>query len=77
MSILQFFKSHWIGAHEVRREAFALGGRHQGDVLLGARAEMAKPGIPFRRSILLRAVIRSDARAKAVKAREAAKGRRR
>ena len=40
-------------------EAWALGGRHQGRVLEGARAEARAPDITFRRAILLKAVIRS------------------
>jgi hypothetical protein len=63
-ALLQRVGLHWIPPHEVRREALAIGGRSMGDVLAGARKEMANPGIPFRRAVLLRAVIREDARAK-------------
>jgi hypothetical protein len=49
----------WISPPEIRAEAWALGGRHQGRVLEGARAEAKAPDISFRRAILLKAVIRS------------------
>ncbi|MBI1404674.1 MAG: hypothetical protein GC145_00945 [Caulobacter sp.] len=48
-----------VPAAEIRAEAWALGGRHQGDVLLGARTELRQQGISPRRASLLRAVIRS------------------
>jgi hypothetical protein len=64
-NLLRAVQSHWIPPQEVRREALALGGRHMGDVLAGARKEMAEPDILFRRSVLLRAVIRQDGRNKA------------
>jgi hypothetical protein len=51
--------AHWVPPQEVRAEAWALGGRHRGDVLKGAKAELAAPGISLRRAVLLRAVIRS------------------
>ena len=44
---------------DVRMERFALGNRHQGQVLEGARLELKEPGIPWRRVLLLRAVIAS------------------
>lgn len=44
---------------EIRAEAWALGGRHQGEVLRGARAELAGDGLSAHRATLLRAVIRS------------------
>lgn len=44
---------------EVRAEAWALGGRHRGQVLEGARAELSAGGLSPRRQTLLRAVIRS------------------
>ncbi len=49
----------WVPPQEVRAEAWALGGRHRGRVLEGARLELAASGLAVRRSILLRAVIRS------------------
>jgi len=44
---------------EVRAEAWALGGRHRGEVLEGARTELSAGGLSPRRQTLLRAVIRS------------------
>lgn len=52
-------RSQWISPSEVRSEAWALGGRHQGRVLEGAQSELRTGGISVRRTILLRAVIRS------------------
>ncbi len=49
----------WVPPQEVRAEAWALGGRHRGRVLEGARLELAASGLAVRRSILLRAVIRT------------------
>lgn len=43
----------------IRREAWALGSRHQGEVVAGARAELKAPNLPIRRAVLLRAVIRT------------------
>ena len=53
------FRSRWISPSEVRLEAWALGGRHHGQVLEGARSELKTGGISIRRAVLLRAVIRS------------------
>jgi hypothetical protein len=64
-ALLKAVQSHWISPQEVRREALALGGRHMGDVLAGARKEMTERNILFRRSVLLRAVIREERRDKA------------
>jgi hypothetical protein len=44
---------------DIRREVWALGGRHRGNALEGARAELAANGLGVRRAMLLRAVIRS------------------
>jgi len=52
-------RSAWVPPQEVRAEAWALGGRHRGKVLEGARLELATSGLAVRRSILLRAVIRT------------------
>ena len=52
-------RAQWISPSEVRSEAWALGGRHQGHVLEGARSELKAAGISVRRTVLLRAVIRS------------------
>lgn len=55
---LAWLRSHWIPLSEVRSETWALGARHQGRVIFGARKESADPDISFRRAILLKAVIR-------------------
>lgn len=62
-ALLAFLRSHWIPEAEVRAEAWALGGRHLGRVVEGARAELKTGTVPLRRAILLKAVIRSRARA--------------
>ena len=53
-------RRNWIDPQEVRAEAWALGGRHQGRVLEGAQKEMQAPGVSVRRTILLRAVVKSE-----------------
>jgi hypothetical protein len=62
-------RAFWVSPGEVRREAWALGGRHLGEVLIGARLESKAPGLSFRRAILLKAVIRSEGVAAAARAR--------
>jgi hypothetical protein len=57
--LLQAVRSRWVSRAEVRAEAWALGVRHRGEVTDGARIELAAPGISARRSLLLKAVIRS------------------
>jgi hypothetical protein len=57
---LKSLQSGLIPISEVRAEAWALGGRHRGEVVDGARAELLAPGITSHRSMLLRAVIRSS-----------------
>jgi hypothetical protein len=52
-------RSTWVAPQEVRAEAWALGGRHRGKVLEGARLELASSGLAGRRAVLLRAVIRA------------------
>ena len=47
---------------EVRAEAWALGGRHRGDVMAGAKAELLADGLSPRQAGLLRAVIRRQER---------------
>jgi hypothetical protein len=59
---LKRLRSYWITQHDIRAEAFALGSRHHGQVLEGAAEELKASNLPFRRAILLRAVIRSRAR---------------
>jgi hypothetical protein len=57
--IVKAWRSQWVGEAEVRAEAWALGGRHRGEVVEGARTELlARPMAP-RRAVLLKAVIRS------------------
>jgi hypothetical protein len=56
---LRRVRSYWISQHDVRAEAFALGNRHHGHVLEGAAEELKASNLPFRRAILLKAVIRS------------------
>jgi hypothetical protein len=51
-----------ITEQEIRAEVFALGNRHRGCVLEGARAECQAPNLPFRRVMLLRAVILDQSR---------------
>jgi hypothetical protein len=58
-AFLTRLRAHWVPPQEIRAEAWALGGRHRGDVLKGARAELAAPGITLRRAVLLKAVIRN------------------
>jgi hypothetical protein len=60
LAFIRWVRSYWIPPHEVRREVLALGGRHLGQVLIGARKEAAQPNVPFRRAVLLRAVIRGE-----------------
>jgi len=57
--LLEGVRSTWVPPQEVRAEAWALGSRHQGRVLEGARLELAASGLAVRRAILLRAVIRA------------------
>ncbi len=57
-SPIAWLRSFWIPVDEVRAETWALGTRHQGRVIAGARIEGADPTISFRRAILLKAVIR-------------------
>jgi len=48
-----------VSAQDVRAETWALGARHRGKVVEGARLELEGPGLPPGRAALLRAVIRS------------------
>ena len=54
----------WATPEEVRRESWALGARHQGEVLDGARRELKATRLPLRRTLLLQAVIRTQLRAR-------------
>ncbi len=58
-SLLASLRMHWIPLAEVRAEAWALGSRHRGQPLEGAREELRATGITLRRAVLLKAVIRS------------------
>ncbi len=49
-----------VGNAEIRAEAWALGGRHRGEVLEGARAELAGGGNSPHRTALLQAVVKSQ-----------------
>ncbi len=49
-----------VSDREVRAETWALGGRYAGEVLRGARAELADREVSARRALVLRAVIRSQ-----------------
>ena len=52
-------RAQWIPPAEVRAEKWALGVRHQGRVMEGAQAELAAEELTMRRTVLLKAVIRS------------------
>jgi hypothetical protein len=49
-----------VGTAEIRAEAWALGGRHRGEVLEGARTELAAGGHSPHRVALLKAVVRNQ-----------------
>ncbi len=55
---LAWLRSYWVSPRAVRAEAWALGGRHMGDVEAGAKLEAAAMGVTSERSILLHAVLR-------------------
>jgi len=61
-ALLKGLRGHWIPEQEIRAEAWALGGRHLGEVTEGARRELRAPDISVRRAVLLKAVIRSQTR---------------
>jgi len=50
-------------AEEIRAEVWRLGVRHNGEPLAGAREELAGPGVPAGRVVLLRACIRAMTKA--------------
>jgi len=62
--VLGRLAASWIPLAEVRAESWALGARHGGQVVEGAREEGQAPGLSFRRAILLKAVIREHRRAR-------------
>ena len=59
---LKMLQAHWIPEAEVRAEAWALGARHRGEVLEGARRELKAPDLSMRRTILLKAIVRRHSR---------------
>ena len=65
MKVMAWIRSHWIPPAEVRAEIWALGARHRGRVIEGARIEGGGSGVSFRRAILLKAVIRKHRRSAA------------
>jgi hypothetical protein len=56
--LMEWIRSKLIVDRAIRAEIFALGGRHLGEVLAGAKAELAESGLDPSRRALLRAVIR-------------------
>ncbi len=62
-SLWAHLTANWVRPEEIRAEVWALGGRHQGEALAGAKAELKAVGLSFRRAILLKAVVRSLQRA--------------
>lgn len=70
-SVLGRLAALWIAPGEVRAEMWALGVRHRGRVVEGAREEGRAAGLGFRRAILLKAVIREHALALRGEARKA------
>lgn len=60
LGLLERLRPWRLTDHEIRAEAWALGARHQGQVMDGAMAEARAPNISLRRAILLRAVIRTQ-----------------
>ncbi|MHB8285928.1 MAG: hypothetical protein ACYDD1_14800 [Caulobacteraceae bacterium] len=48
-----------VSAQDVRAEAWALGSRHKGEVVAGARLELEASGVKPARAALLKAVIRA------------------
>ncbi len=57
MNLADLFRPAAVAPARLRQEIFALGDRHQGDALSGARRELNEPGLtPERRSLLLAVV---------------------
>jgi hypothetical protein len=69
--VLARLAASWIAPAEVRAETWAIGARHGGRVVEGAREEGRAVGLTFRRAILLKAVIREHERARRDHARNA------
>jgi hypothetical protein len=57
MALEDLFRSTAVAPGRLRQEIFALGDRHQGDALKGARRELDEPGLTRERRALLLAVV--------------------
>lgn len=57
MSSKEFHRISNFFTQDLRREMFLLGGRHRGDVLGGAIAELESPRLSQERRVLLRAIV--------------------
>ena len=62
----EWIDSFLVHERDLRAESWALGGRHHGDVLKGARAELADRESTAAKRSLLRAVIRRQLRSNAL-----------
>ena len=62
----EWIDSFLVHESDLRAECWALGGRHRGDVLKGARAELADRSSTTTKRSLLRAVIRRQLRSNAL-----------
>ena len=60
--LMEWIGSKLVDERAIRAESFALGGRHLGEVLTGARAELAVDGKSPAQRALLTAVIRRQKR---------------
>lgn len=58
MSLFAWMRSGLVSDQDVRTEIWRLGGRHLGEPLAGALAELNDPQIPRSRAELLRACVR-------------------
>ena len=62
----EWIDSFLVHESDLRAECWALGGRHRGDVLKGARAELADCSSTMAKRSLLRAVIRRQMRTRSL-----------
>lgn len=53
-------RSRFVGDRAIRAESWALGGRHLGDILVGAKLELGKADLPDAKRVLLLAVRRRE-----------------
>ncbi len=60
--LMEWIGSKMVDERAIRAESFALGGRHLGEVLTGARVELAADGKTAAQRALLTAVIRRQKR---------------